>query len=418
MGLIGIPTRLDLVDARAFGTVQAGGSVDCLPAFQAALTYADANGRELYIPKGRFKIGSPGLKSLSYTPRIRGAGSDTVLVTEGTTYNALELGPGIGDLGGEVGPAGWVRDLKLEGPDTGSAPSGYNAGIVCKGVTFTEFRNVWADYFPVAWDFLNNNYGSSFYNCRFGSFSRSRIGCRLSGDRTGMAFASGNDLPFYNCWFSGRDAAIWAERGGGGYSIFGGQVGSGGALAAPDDDLGSLVINKNLEEGTTGGRMSMRFFGTSFEAVHRAWNVRIHNLASNPNGVQLLFHGVGFTGRTLGIGVLKLTGGYNDVIVFNSVGLNGAYSNARPLEINTHAGAGRASFVEFGTQTYGATFNSVALDLNSTGMLLQSRNPRSFAITPFHVYIPGDLALTAVDVGSGAQAFSKSTNGGSSWSLV
>lgn len=119
---------------------------DCTEAINKSFQDAIAYGMESFGPAGTYRI----TNSLHWdhpVPRISGMGAKTVIAPHNNNYNFLTIGNGEidppGPEGGIIGPAGWVRDLWINGSNTTPSPPGNTAGFELNCTKFVEVRNVW-----------------------------------------------------------------------------------------------------------------------------------------------------------------------------------------------------------------------------------------------------------------------------------
>jgi hypothetical protein len=367
------------LDWRDFGA-QPGGIVDCTAAINDSFQVAIANGMESHGPAGVYKITGPLVWNDPY-PRISGEGGRTIIEPDDTDYDWLTVGTGSTVA---LGPAGWVRDLTLKGAVETTAPSGFNAGLKLSAGNYIDVRNVWVRFAPIGFDLINNSFGTSYTNCRT-VFDECRIGILLRG-----SFGSGNDLPFYNCWFAGREAAVWMEGNGGGYHFHGGQLLGGVGASVADDNRGIVVVGKTLETGVVEGQCSGTFLAVSFESVSYGHGVRVFNTGGGQNGAQLLFHGCNFVAGTEPISVLKISNGYDDTIIFDMCSARGAFSADKPVDFGTNLSTGRPYYFESGS--FGrCTFNGVFYDLRSDPMFKISQVIRGVMLSNVDILTNGLL---------------------------
>lgn len=358
-------------NAQEYGALDLTGKRDCWYWLQQALDDMAANEDfELEIPAGDLRISQP-LVARTPTPRIRGFGYRTRILADTTEFTALTVGTGA--IGGVPSPAGWVQNLRIRCPRHVNSPVGNTAGLRIDGALFTEVRNVSSHFFPIGFDITNNGYGSSFYNCRTFS-AECRIALLLRGEVGGLSIGAGNDISFYNCWFHGGDTAIFIEGNQGTYNFYGGQL-SGGLLSGLgiSDDRGALVTSgKSFQTGLPLGGCGLHFYDMAFERVHRGWGFRHFGLGQDPGGVVYLCQGCRWFAGTGAIGLIKITGGYNDRVNldFNAVAPD-TWSSAEPIVYSGAGGASRPFCAERGT--YGKpTFNGVLRDLNDRSLLFHS----------------------------------------------
>lgn len=329
--------RLPTIDVRDYRAV-AGGQVDCTDAINNAFTDGARLGLEVRIPEGTFKISAPLVWNDPY-PRISGVPGLTIIQPDAQDYDWLEVG---NNSGATNGPQGYVRDLQLQNTSLPQAPLGTTAGFRLNGTRFVTVENVWVRRAPVGFDAINNNFGSSFRNCRT-LFGENRIGFRLRGQDGGV-FGSGNDIPFYNCWLHGRDAGVWMEPFGGGYHLYGGQVSAGSGASGFDDLRGNVIMNATMDgDGSLGastpaeGGVSASFFGVSFESTNQGWAIRPH-----AGSFKLECHSCFFKGNAGSAGILKIAGtigfaqGGADVVTLVNSSVAGDFTEDPPIVLNTN----------------------------------------------------------------------------------
>lgn len=249
---------------------------------------------------------------------------------------------------------------------------------------------------------INKNYGSSFYNCRT-LFDDCRIGLFLEGAVVGEppppnTEGAGNDISFFNCWFHGGDTGVWLEGNQGFYHFFGGQL-AGGTNASPSDDRGACITSgKSLSTGLPMGSCGVSLYGVTCERASSGWVFRHFGAGADPTGLSLYCTMCSFFAGTDAIGILKLTGGYNDRITFDQCSVAPEpWSNAVPIVIAGAGGASRPYYAERGTRGK-AAFAGVLLDFNDRPMLVKSQILHSYA-QGANLYQQNSLTLFFTDEG-------------------
>lgn len=177
--------------------------------------------------------------------------------------DGLTIGPGSGGSG--IEPSGYVQGIKIQGSG-GTSPQtaqGGATGLTLDGMRQHRVVDVYVEGYDIAFDFINNCYGSTMENCR-ALFGRNNVGLNL---RTGPQ--SGSDLTFTNCWLMGRIAAVYVAGDGIGYEFQSGQYACGHDDAAAAE--GVFVINKDYLTNSTSGKVpGIHFRAVVFEGWYSA----------------------------------------------------------------------------------------------------------------------------------------------------
>ncbi len=266
----------------------------------AAFADAEDSFRAVFFPAGTYLV----RKTLrAHRPiGVIGEMARAVIIKTTSRIDILHIGDIATNGGFDFGPFPNVRVQNLqfvhELPDHQIGDS--HRALVLEGTPNARVVDVAAYGFcDVAYDLINNCYGSSFENVRSWPVGGALVGLRL---RQGPQ--SGNDLSFNNCWIGGRDAAVWCDPAFGGGHFSGGQLNAGmvgSGLVAPDDNLGVVVIGKNRDTSAIGECGNIDLSGVDFEPVQNTWAIRMFHSA------QLSVRDCAFlaNGSDPAIGVLK-----------------------------------------------------------------------------------------------------------------
>jgi Pectate lyase superfamily protein len=299
------------------------GVADSRVAIQAAITSAIAQKKAVYIPQGNYIVSCPGssapaLTFPSHTVMIHGAGAtengypSTVITITGGPCTNMQVGPG-GSISSQD-PAGWVQDLRFIGTAVPGSPTGFSC-LQLNGIPALEVDRVSCDYQDIGFDAINNNYGAVFNSIRGGAGGTLNVGVYM---RTGPQ--SGSDITFISPWVSGITCGMCMSGGGGGYHVFGGQLGA--RNTSPNDAAGSVILGWDYLTAATGST-SADFHGTSFEGTDYAWAFRAfdadyvetYNIAMNPSD-----------GSHPALGVYKNTNFKNGHIDFHDSAISGHWA--------------------------------------------------------------------------------------------
>lgn len=279
------------------------GATDSYTAIQAAITAAISAGKCVALPIGTYKV-SAGLVAASNSFCMSGAGASVTSITaSGSGYNTLIIGPGSVTY---VGPNGHLSDITLVG---NSRTSDGHSALQLNGTVQYDVSRVTVDTADIGIDLINNNYGTQFTDIRGGFAGDLNVGFNL---RTGSQ--SGSDLTFNNPWISGVTAAIYAAGGGGGYHVWGGQLGAGIGRSSTCDACGAIVLGKDYLTAATG-ETTMDVYGTSFEGTNDTWifrafnqvNLNTYGVYANPSDVSHPAIGF-FKGESLGNARMNIDG--------------------------------------------------------------------------------------------------------------
>lgn len=304
---------------------------DCTTALQLALEATAYLGVELVLPPFTMRISKPLVSKYSHT-MIQGRGRHSVIKATEPGFTALTVGTGeqVNPYGNHRG--GYLSDFTIEG--AGKPIRDMTAGLRLDNARFVRVSGVESNGFNFGFDMIRNCFGSSFSDIRT-HFGDNLVGIRQRGLKNGV-WGSGSDIPIYNSWLAGVEAAVWVDPGGGGYNFFGGQMGMGYGLVEDREDLGCIVIGMDYEDGTIGGSGIVTLNGMDFEGWKRAYGIRAYGRC------QIKATGISFIAsdkEQQALGVLKITDGENGVCKLDSCAPKGTYSRTKLVEISTNGSA-------------------------------------------------------------------------------
>jgi hypothetical protein len=371
------------MDSKVHGVV-GDGVTDDTAALNALFTAA-STARVPVLLRGTFLISSTVTWPGEWVGLYGYAGSQATFKPNASNFDALVIGTSASTAGNNDGTqqTGFVRDIRINA-NGGSCPTGIGttAGFVVNGMRHTTFERITVQGTPIGFDFRHNNYGCVFRDMHV-PYGDAQVAMLLRGQVAGV-YGSGNDLSFFNCWLSGRDAAVWAEQNGGGYHFFGGQLASGVGASSANDILGTLTINRlwaDYASGTAspayGTSAGMEFVGVSFENPQYRWAFRVLS-----PGLDVSFKDCSFnaSGSNPGIGVAEIGSGtqnygYNDRLTFEHCAVGGTWTQAASAMLVLRASNTDMTpmplFYEHGTGGY-ATCNGVVTDFAASGLLARS----------------------------------------------
>ena len=177
----------DVVSAKDFGAT-GDGSTDDTAALQAAINYAVANGRDLYIPDGTYIVNQLTYNSTSYAlmPSIYGSGRNQTIIKKkaGSTVGALLT---IGSF----------------------AATNFMANVTIEGITFDGLNSSTSTYGVICYNFVRSRIVNCIVkNCNFGVYFQGGIAswlvdCVIISNRQGFtadsfASAAGANWPNYH----------------------------------------------------------------------------------------------------------------------------------------------------------------------------------------------------------------------------
>lgn len=318
-------------------------------------------GLEVLIPEGTWPITGP-LQWNNAFPRIRGVPGRTFIQPDAQDYDWLTVGDGTAVVNGPG--VAYIEGIRLSNTSLPPAPLGLTSGLVLNATRGVHVKDVWVRHAPIGFNLINNNFGSSFTNCRT-QFSECRVGLYLKreggviGQQTG-GFGAGNDMPLFNCWLSGLDAGVWFE-GGGNYSFFGGQIGVGQDAGSVNDLRGNVIVNATMEgDGSlasavpaTVGSGTIAFYSTSFEGTHQGWTLRVWR-----GGCKIECHSCFFSGKTGAQGVYKMAGttghvlGAQDIVTLTNCAFTGDWALDPPVVFNADS-TNRPVYLDIGSHPSG-----------------------------------------------------------------
>jgi hypothetical protein len=295
--------------------------IDSTDALQKAIDDVGEKAIELILPGYDIKISRPIIGRANHYC-ISGYGRLSRIVATDIGFTALTLGPGenINTQGNHLG--GYIKDFSILGPT--KAPADGSAGLLLDNIRFLRVMSIESNGFNFGFDLIRNCFGSSFYKPRT-HFGDNRIGILLRGEKNGM-WGSGSDIPIYNGWFGGVEAAVWVNPNGGGYNFYSGQMAMGYGLTEDRGDLGCIVIGKNYQDGTIGGSGIIRIEGMDFEGWKRAYAIRGYGRCLTKA------EGISFTAsdkEQMAMGIIKVTDGENGIWSLGVNGLKGNYSQSK-----------------------------------------------------------------------------------------
>ncbi|MBU7320058.1 glycosyl hydrolase family 28-related protein [Paenibacillus oleatilyticus] len=341
-----------IVNARDYGAIpiEENANYDSTNALNAAFAAAIRKKLPCYVPPGTYQTSGPLVAKGSNVMIYGAGGTNTVIKTLSTDYDCILIGPGANMNNQSLG--GFLRDIYFLGPV--KQPQGVTAGVKLNGIRQFEVRNVQSDGFPIAFDLINNCFGSVFFNLR-AQYNWNTVALNL---RSG--FQSGNDLQFYNCWLGGTKAAVHISPASGGFHFWGGQLSAGFGLNAPDDNLGIVVIGKDLVTGAIGGTANIIFDGIDFEGYKHVWALRAFDKTN------MAVRGCSFLANsgTDALGILKQQRAQSSQFTFENNTVRGPHSGP-PIVIEGEYSA--FSIYELGTEMNRASFlNYPSLDTGLT----------------------------------------------------
>lgn len=303
------------------------GVSDSFTAIQAAITLAISSGKCVYLPKGTY-ISSASLIAASNSFCLDAAGASTTSITaSGAGYNTLVIGPGSVTY---VGPNGHISDITLVGK---SRTADGHSALQLSGTVQYDVSRVTVATADIGFDLINNNYGVQFNDVRACFGGTCNVGVNL---RTGAQ--SGSDISFNNPWISGVVAAMYMSGGGGGYHIYGGQLGGGIGIGSPSDTSGTVVMGKDYLSGAVG-ETTADFHGTSFEGTNDVWVFRTYsqiqlktfgiyaNPSDNVHPAIGFYKGTAMANSRIDIDGTTLSGYWSGAAMLSFAGTNGGFQN-------------------------------------------------------------------------------------------
>lgn len=384
------------------------GSADAYTAIQTALTAAETNCAEVYIPAGNY-TSSAGLTYAANCARVRGGGGQVTLITaSGSGYNTLTVGEGTGT---QNVPSGYVRDIWLAGPGKPGSPTGQTC-LVVNGLLKFVVDSVLTQNCDIGLNPINNNYGLVVYNYTANG------GLDNVSINLGTGSVSGSDLTFVSNWLSGAVASVSMTSGAGGYHFYGGQM----SILAPSpcDTCGVLIMGKDYLTGSTTdlGTTGADLHAVSFENPSNGWAVRAFN-----ETVLLLDRDPLFNYSATTLGLYKNTHvGNGTQLDFRDIFVQGTFTNSDsgcPL-ISTPNGWGLVdSAIESNTTTDNSSLTMCGTPTTISSMAAQSgllRNIRVINDLNGRDSFPGSAnGLMLANDGNGN--LETSSNGGSTFVL-
>jgi len=267
----------DWIDAKQdYGVDPAASSANNYTGLQNAFNDAETDGVAVQLPPGSIPVDNT-TSALVWNggyPMIQGHGQRTELLFDSNSNDGLVLGDG-GVSSGDKGMAGFVRQLRVRGPgsETAPSPSNYKAGIVIDGIHGTDMANLYVRNFDIGYDLRGNSYMTTMTKCH-ARYRHTNVGFLMQYGPVG-----GNDFTLIDCWFGGVIAAINVEGSAGGLTVIGGQLAcgrlSGGGSYGNDDDSAAFRMGKNYDAtGSTGSTGRLNLVGTSFEGCDYSWYIR------------------------------------------------------------------------------------------------------------------------------------------------
>lgn len=320
------------------------GTTDDTTALQNAINAAITAQVPVYLPPGEYKTtanlnanttGKPSAKFCMF-----GSGSTSVIVPTASTFDCLTVGPGAEGSG--VGPGGYLRDFKIAGGNQtittkGIAKGEGTAALKINGMRMFEVSNVEIrGSHDISLDLVNNCWGSTFKNCRFG-FETCRVGINVrSGPQTG------EDITFLDCWVSGEVAAVFMEEGQG-YRFIGGQYSASRQATEAENERGVFILGKNYLTGAAGGECDINL-QTSFEFFKWCYAIR----AFKPVYLWARSNFNASTGPALGF--YKNSEHAHSQVILESCNWHGEYTKSKAETMVVREGSNSSSvWVEFGS---------------------------------------------------------------------
>jgi hypothetical protein len=411
----GLPTDYPYLSVADYGAT-GDGTTDDTAALQAAINAAIAAKVALYLPAASvyYRVTS-GLVWNDIYPRIFGEGAGRSLIRAATAgFNVLTVGNGT-----EGGDAhyGYLRDFGIEGATVRPAKiaSSSVALLLLNSVKFCSVERMFLDRGDVCVDLKNNCYGTGFLNCWIGRYGESNVGVNL---RTGAQ--SGSDIPFWNCWVGGAEAAFHVSAGFTNLRMYGGQVTMKSSTATyTADNRGVFVLGKDYDTGATGNIGGIVVDGVDVENWYRGWAVRSYGQVNN-----LVFRGCTFfataTGADAAIGIVKMEAAAQSAVTFEDCEARGTFTAAAVASIagnNSRFGLFERSWLASSP----ITVNSVAL---SAGWMTSLRDQSNLNVSGIAGLFFGSRAQWSIDglrlrnsTGGSSGVLQKSTDG-TTWAAV
>lgn len=329
---------LDFIPEALHATIRARTeNTDVRSYFQSAASLCSAQGRDLYIPAGRYFLssgvvfdGSAALLDTSPRPCIYG---------DGPTNSVLEFGPGNFDgftiLGGPQPGAGWHLHSQFEGFSLHKGDK-LGRGMFMDNCAFFGVSHV----FISGWDY--GYWGNDVLSCAF-----HRFGVRNGKKGFFAQYVNGsrpNAISFFNCHLASNDEYGALFGGAGNVTFYGGSIeGNGGALGA------GVGWGLKLQDSGNESGVAVAIHGTYFEANRGAADVWVAQTTADHIAVSI----TGATFNRINSGIYT----DNNIRINNSGSANvwlsvagcgfrhlGSYApNAgRPCIATTNAGVGGA----------------------------------------------------------------------------
>lgn len=325
--------------------------VDNTKALQLALEATGADNLELVLPPHDMIITGP-LRYYFSNALLRGHGRYSRIIAKGGGYTALTVGPGEGNNGVGNERGGYLKHfaIKTDKKSSDPLPNDFKAGLLLDNIRFVRVEGIQVEGFHFGFDMVNNCFGTSFHDIRT-IFGGCRVGMIQRGQKNGK-WGSGSDIPVYNGWMAGTEAAYWINPGGGGYNFFGGQMGMGYGLAEDRDDLGCIVIGKDYETGEVGGSGMVSVRGMDFEGWKRAYAIRGYGRC------QVSVRNISFLAtdkEQQALGILKVTDGENGGWSIEDCQYDGTFSKPGLVDLQTSGSA-----FEFSERNNRAGYNAYA----------------------------------------------------------
>jgi hypothetical protein len=286
------------------------GETDNTDLLQAWIDAGIANGNPMFLPYGMYKISNELLADLSSSRDnpfyLHGIPGQSWLMPTAHGFNGLR----VRGRGGNVYPHGELAGISVWGPNTKVNFADGCAGIVLDNYPMFIQRDLTVAKKLIGFDYINNCYDNAAYNLTVPRASPCHLGINI---RNGPQ--SGSDMTWYNTQIQGTGHAINIQGGGGGYSFFGGQIGT--ASYTRDDGMGVIQLGWDyMGEVAHGGLPGVSFYRMTMEGINNRWAIRSYG------DVQAIFnqcsyYSSNYTPETTAIGLLKATNAGSSMFTFN-----------------------------------------------------------------------------------------------------
>lgn len=237
------------LDTQYAGGAATDGVSDSTAALQAAITAA------VTAPKGRIVI-----PPYTFRTSVALVATSETFVMEGygARRSRIQMNGAVDDdvlrvVGGGAGPSGKGRIMDVAFcTDAGTPLATGKAALALQAISKMQIQNCYAFGTDIAFDMRSNCFGTRFIGCASDP-ALCRVGLLLRGATPAAPFTagSGSDISVFDCWFGGREAAVWCEPNAGGYHFYGGQMNGGAVPGTVRDDRGSLLLGLGYGTLTT-----------------------------------------------------------------------------------------------------------------------------------------------------------------------